>query len=66
MARVSLAQADIDRNGTVNILDAFTLARHIEAERPHRASWDVNADGLIDRRDVDTVAFTAVRLNKGV
>lgn len=66
VSHVSLARADIDRNGTVNILDAFTLARHIASKRPSEANWDMNADGLVDRRDVDTVAFAAVRLNKGV
>jgi hypothetical protein len=63
---VSLVQTDIDRNGTVNILDAFTLARHIASKRPDEARWDMNGDGLVDRRDVDTVAFAAVRLRKGV
>jgi len=58
--------ADIDRNGAVNILDAFTLARHIEAKRPVDQRWDLNGDGLIDRRDVDAIALAAVRLNKGV
>jgi len=57
---------DIDRNGTVDILDAFTLARHIEAGRPADRMWDFNGDGLVDRRDVDTVALAAVRLSKGV
>lgn len=63
---VALPQADIDRNGTVDILDAFTLARQIESKQPVDQVWDFNGDGLIDRRDVDTVALTAVRLNKGV
>jgi len=63
---VSLPRADIDQNGTVDILDAFTLARHIEAKQPVDQVWDFNGDGLVDRRDVDTVALTAVRLNKGV
>jgi hypothetical protein len=57
---------DIDGNGKVDILDAFTLARHIEAKQPMEKMWDFNGDGLIDRRDVDTVALAAVRLNKGV
>jgi hypothetical protein len=66
LAEVSLIQADVDGNGTVNILDAFTLARHVDAQRPSEAKWDMNADGLVDRRDVDAVALAAVRLNKGV
>ncbi len=60
------AETDIDGNGRVDILDAFMLARHIEARQPMEAMWDFNSDGLIDRRDVDTVALAAVRLNKGV
>ena len=62
----SRPRADIDQNGTVDILDAFTLARHIESKQQMETAWDVNGDGLIDRRDVDSVALTAVRLSKGV
>ena len=73
------AQAvDIDRNGRVDILDAFKLARHIEsADRTktnlspvsstgqalRKQGWDINGDGLVDRNDVDSVAFAAVSLS---
>ena len=57
---------DIDRNGRVDILDAFKLARHIETADRTETEWDVNGDGLIDRSDVDVVATAAVRLDKGV
>ncbi len=57
---------DIDRNGRVDILDAFKLARHIESAGRTETEWDFNGDGLIDQSDVDTVAFAAVRLDKGV
>lgn len=60
------AQADIDRNGRVDILDAFKLARHIESGRQTDKLWDINGDGIINRKDVDKVAFAAVRLDKGV
>ncbi|UCD50488.1 MAG: hypothetical protein JSW27_23555 [Phycisphaerales bacterium] len=63
---VALPEADIDQNGEIDILDAFTLARHLEAGQPADKVWDFIGDGLIDRRDVDTVALAAVRLNKGV
>jgi hypothetical protein len=66
LAQVAVAAEDIDQNGKVNILDAFQLARHIEAQRPTEKLWDLNGDGLVDRRDVDTVALAAVRLSKGV
>ena len=57
---------DIDRNGRVDILDAFKLARHIESVGNTETKWDFNGDGLIDRSDVDMVALAAVRLDKGV
>jgi hypothetical protein len=57
---------DIDRNGRVDILDAFKLARHIESAGNTETKWDFNGDGLIDRNDVDVVANAAVRLDKGV
>ena len=60
------AQADIDRNGRVDILDAFALARHIESASQPELKLDINGDGLVNRDDVDLVAFAAVRLDKGV
>jgi hypothetical protein len=59
-------KTDIDQNGSVDVLDAFRLAHHIEsADRPDM-KWDVNGDGAVDKNDVDTVAFAAVRLDKGI
>jgi hypothetical protein len=69
MDRASLSKTqdvDIDRNGRVDILDAFKLARHIETNGPAEKAWDINGDGLIDHIDVDMVAHAAVRLDKGV
>ena len=57
---------DIDRNGRVDILDAFKLAKQIESAGPAETEWDINGDGLIDRSDVDVVALAAVSLDKGV
>jgi len=62
-----LVQAsDIDRNGRVDILDAFKLARQIESTKEPEIQWDINRDGMVNRDDVDYVAFAAVRLDKGV
>ena len=59
------AQAiDIDRNGRVDILDAFKLARHIETADRTDKKWDINEDGVVNRKDVDLVALAAVRLDK--
>ena len=53
---------DIDRNGRVDILDAFAIARYIEqggtTPRP-----DVNGDGMVDDADVNVVALQAVQLD---
>jgi len=53
---------DFDRNGQVNILDAFKLARQIELAGGNRANLDINGDGLVNRDDVDKIAFAAVSL----
>ena len=66
--RAVLAKAgavDFDRNGRVDILDAFKLARQIELASNRGADLDINGDGLVNRGDVDTVALAAVRLDKG-
>ncbi len=63
---VAEGRADIDGNGRVDILDAFRLARSIESRGQAEMKWDLNGDGLVDRKDVDLVAFAAVRLDKGV
>jgi hypothetical protein len=63
-------RADIDGNGRVDILDAFRLARYIEARGPMdtmpsgaaELKWDLNGDGRVDKDDVDLVAFAAVHL----
>jgi len=65
-ALTGIEATDIDLNGRVDILDAFTLARQIEAAGRIEPEWDMNGDGLVDRSDVDTVALAAVRLDKGV
>lgn len=63
--------ADFDGNGAVNILDAFGLARLIDAPRPppgppgtgdKGGAWDMNGDGKLDRADADAIAMRAVRL----
>jgi hypothetical protein len=64
-ARIStVARTDIDQNGTVNILDAFCLAKHIKSQQPTRPTWDLNTDGRINQADVDLVANTAVRIHR--
>lgn len=63
---VEARAVDIDRNGRVDILDAFKLARYVESDERTEKKWDVNGDGLVNSNDVDLVASAAVRLDKGV
>ncbi|NQT01812.1 MAG: hypothetical protein HQ580_07315 [Planctomycetes bacterium] len=63
---VEARAVDIDRNGRVDILDAFKLARYIESAEHTEKKWDVNGDGLVNGNDVDLVASAAVCLDKGV
>ncbi len=63
---VGARAVDIDRNGRVDILDAFKLARYVESAERTEKKWDVNGDGLVNSNDVDLVASAAVRLDKGV
>ena len=52
----STPQMDIDRNGQVNILDAFKLAKQIQSTNNPDKKWDINGDGFVNRGDVDFVA----------
>lgn len=60
-----LTQEDVDGNGSVNVLDAFALARWIKSGDSLQPRLDMNRDGLIDTQDIDHVAFKAVRLEEG-
>ena len=59
------ARGDFDRNGKVNILDAFKLARAIDAGDTSAGHWDLNRDGLVNAGDIDSIAYTAVKLDEG-
>lgn len=53
---------DLDGNHTINIIDAYRLARLIEAGSATNTVHDINGDGMVDRRDVDAIARQAVAL----
>jgi len=59
-----MLSGDIDHSGSVNILDALQLARRIEDSKPLEPRWDLNGDGIVDRKDVDAVGYLAVRLDR--
>lgn len=52
--------SDVDRNGRVDILDAFAMARQIRSGQGTR--YDMNHDGRLDTLDIDIVAREAVKL----
>lgn len=52
---------DVNRDGKVDILDAFTVARALARHEPLNPAWDVNGDGIVDQKDVDLLAHMAVR-----
>lgn len=55
---------DVDRNGHVDILDAFRLAKMVQSAARPDARWDMNADSIVNQQDVDIVARAAVTLRK--
>jgi hypothetical protein len=59
------AREDLNRDGTVDILDAFILAKKLQDAPSSDPRLDMNGDGVIDRRDVETIAAHAVSLEKG-
>jgi len=61
----AIAREDVDRNGKVDILDAFALARKLQQGRTAGTALDLNGDGVVDQRDIDWVAARAVKLHKG-
>jgi hypothetical protein len=59
------AREDINRDGRVDILDAFALARQVRLRSGHEATLDFNGDGVVDERDAEWLAARAVVLEKG-
>jgi hypothetical protein len=60
-----LVRGDLNHDGQVDILDAFALARELKAGGHPNPGWDINGDGVVDDRDVATLAARAVNLGKG-
>src|SRR5262245_2313029 len=59
-----LTREDLNRDGQVDILDAFQLARELRAgQKP--TGRDLNGDGVVDQRDAARIATHAVKLEKG-
>jgi hypothetical protein len=59
-----VAREDVNRDGRVDILDAFQLARQVKSGGAS-PGLDLNGDGVIDHRDAEVIAARAVKLEKG-
>lgn len=59
------AREDLNRDGRVDILDAFQLARATQSDSKPGSNADLNNDGIVDRRDAELIATHAVKLEKG-
>ena len=58
-AKISLM--DVNEDGQVDILDAFTLASRIE-HKTLEEKWDINGDGQVNQADVEEISAFAVKL----
>lgn len=65
-ARPVFKREDINKDQSVDILDAFALARQLDVGGSVPANMDFNNDGVIDRGDVDWIAQTSVKIEKGI
>jgi hypothetical protein len=63
-ASSEIVPGDIDGNGVVDILDAFTLTRLMKHDPSRAQRWDLNGDGVTDDRDIELVALLAVNLEE--
>lgn len=61
---VANTSEDLNLDGNVDILDAFILAKKLQGPPLTDPRLDMNGDGVIDRRDVETIAAHAVSLEK--
>jgi hypothetical protein len=60
-----VAREDVNRDGRVDVLDAFVLALRLQQGSIADRLFDINGDGIVDQRDIDAIAAKAVKLEKG-
>jgi hypothetical protein len=58
-----VAREDVNRDGRVDVLDAFALARRLQQGAAMDRLFDINGDGVVDQKDIDAIATRAVRLD---
>jgi hypothetical protein len=56
---------DFNRDGMLDILDAFALAREVKLRPSENRRFDLNRDGRVDHADAQTIAQHAVALDHG-
>ncbi len=64
VANIQPLPEDINEDGSVDILDAFTLARQIR-NSTQSLTADLNNDGSVDNADVELITQRAVSLSGG-
>jgi len=57
----TISPKDINKDGQVDILDAFTLASRIQTGSIEE-KWDINGDGQVNQADVEEISAFAVKL----
>src|SRR5512137_2468273 len=60
----TLARGDLNRDGRVDVLDAFALARQLKQGKSKDLQLDLNGDGVVDEHDAETLAARAVKLDR--
>ena len=66
VASPAFKREDINQDQSVDILDAFALARQLENGGAVQTKMDFNNDGVINRGDVDWIAQISVKIGKGI
>ncbi len=56
--------ADVNRDGTVDVLDALVLADRVRRGEAKSRQWDVNGDGKVDARDSEEILARVVDLER--
>jgi hypothetical protein len=59
-----VAPGDVNRDGVVDVLDAYALAARVASGGPTSRSWDLNDDGQVDAGDSNEIMARAVDLER--
>jgi predicted anti-sigma-YlaC factor YlaD len=55
---------DVDRSGSIDIVDSYLLALRLENGEELEDHWDLNGDGRVDMKDVQDLARRSVALEE--